>query len=517
MQFINTYLAEIYATHPLMSILLVSVILIGIPVHKWSSVKKIARRFPVTYALVELCAVPLAFIICHGILFWVYTAFLQFPDDTWPMSFSTLVFFLVVSWYAAKVAHTLLVRKYIAEGHSSSNAVSGLIKGVLYGGCILLGLGLFLQQQGYSFTGVWISTGMATALLGFALQQTLGDFFSGIAIGIEGGVRIGDWIKLQDGRQGVVIDINWRSFWLHDWDNTTHIIPNSKLAREGFNNFGDEYTYYHPWYSIKLPAEIEPRFAKQLLLEGIYRCKHVLKHPPPVVRLEDASTVPYTYMCWIYFSNYPAMFRGRDELFSEIHHVLQQAGVSPTAITREYRLRKAEIPVAEPPTIQLALKSQKIFAYLPDEEIEDLSNAGNQVHYEAGSEIQCEDAPDSFDIITSGVVEVSMDLPSGRRVVTGELGPGDSYGLVSMFSEQPISTIWVAQTDVTLIRIDMESMRALMQRHPGLTEQIAAVVKQRQDEAELMNKQEYNDTRQSSLQEIQRYIKNMLKRKVRPR
>ncbi|WP_161629861.1 mechanosensitive ion channel family protein [Desulfogranum japonicum] len=433
------------------------------------------------------------------------------------MSFSTMLFFLVVSWYTAKLAHTFLIRKYISKGNSSSNAVSGLIKGVLYGSCILLGLGLFLRQQGYSFTGVWISTGMATALLGFALQQTLGDFFSGIAMGLEGGVRIGDWIKLEDGRQGVVIDINWRSFWLHDWDNTTHIIPNSKLAKQGFNNLGDEYTYFNPWYSIKLPQEIEPRFAKQLLLEGIYRCKHVLKHPPPVVRLEDASTIPYTYMCWVYFPNYPAMFRGRDELFSEIHHVLQQAGVSPSAVTHEYRLRKAEIPVAEPPTIQLALKSQKIFAQLPDDEIEALANVSNQVHYEAGSEIQYEDAPDSFDIITSGVVEVSMDLYSGRRVVTGELGPGDSYGLVSMFSEQPITTIWVAQTDVTLIRIDMESMKSLMQKHPSLTDRIAAVVKQRQDEAELMNKQEYNEAGQSSIQEIKRYIRYMLKRKTKSR
>ena len=48
---------------------------------------------------------------------------------------------------------------------------------------ILLGLALFMQQQGYSFAGLWVSTGVAAAVLGLALQKTLGDLFSGIALG----------------------------------------------------------------------------------------------------------------------------------------------------------------------------------------------------------------------------------------------------------------------------------------------------------------------------------------------
>lgn len=374
-------------------------------------------------------------------------------------------------------------------------------------------MGLFFRIQGYSFTGVWVSTGFATAMLGFALQQTLGDFFSGIALSIEGSFRIGDRLRLGDNTKGEVVDLNWRTTWLHDWDNTTHIVPNAKLAKQGFTNLGSKYNYYHPWYFIQLPAEIDPRFAKQLLLEGIYRCSHVLKHPPPIVRLTDASTVPYTYMFWIYFPNYAAMFRGREELYREIHYVLQKAGVTPAAITREWRSRDAEIPVAEPPTVQLALKSQSIFAELVDEEIEELTRVSQQLHYDAESTVQFDAAEsDALDIVISGIIEDSITLPDGKLVLIGEIGPGEIFGLISMFTDQPVTFERVAQTDVTLIRLNIECMRTLLQQHPELTDRIAPVVKQRLDEAEYLRVQESAQPAPSSLKEIKRYIQRMIRK-----
>jgi CRP-like cAMP-binding protein len=207
------------------------------------------------------------------------------------------------------------------------------------------------------------------------------------------------------------------------------------------------------------------------------------------------------------------MFRGREELYREIHYVLQKAGISPAAATHEWRVRKSEIPVAEPPTIQLALKSQEIFTHLADDEIEEIACESQQIHYEAGAKIQYDTGEvDAFDIVISGVVEVSMELPSGKRISAGELKPGDSYGLVSMFTDNPQSSDWIAQTDVTLIRIDLASMKRLLKKHPHLTDRIASVVKQRQDEAESLRMQDVAEGGMSSLREIKTYIKQMLKR-----
>ena len=516
MQILIEFVTSSILAHPWFIAVIAAVVFAGVILRRIPPVRSAAKRHPLFFAFTEIFLLPIVCILGYTIIYWLVVEKLSLPEESWPADMFALFLVLLVSWLLGKILHTFIAGKQVERVHSPSNYISGLYRWLIYGGSLFLGLGFFLLFQGYSFTGVWISTGLATALLGFSLQQTLGDFFAGIAIGVEGGFHLGDWIKLEDGRQGTVIDINWRATWLHDWDNTTHIIPNSKLARQGFTNFGNEHTYYHPWYTVQLPAEIEPRFAKQLLLDAIFRCKHILKHPPPVVRLIDGSTIPYTYMCWIYFPNYPAMFRGREELYREIHYVLQKAGVSPAAITHEWRVRKSETPVAEPPTIQLALKSQEIFTHLSDDEIEKIALASQQFHYEAGSKIQYDtDEVDAFDIVVSGVVEVFMALPSGKKIAVSELKPGDSYGLVSMFTDSPPSLDWIAQTDVALIRIDLESMKSLLEEHPHLTDRIASVVKQRQDEAESLRTQDASDGSSSSLREIKTYIKKMLKRTKR--
>ncbi len=509
----NQVIIELYNAHPWFMTILAITTLGWIVLHRLSLFDSLQRKTPLFIAFVGLICVPLGFVFIASIIYWFSIDFLEIKEDLWPASFITLFLYFIVSWQFAKVVHAFVRRKYLASHSSTSTSVTGLLRGGIYVSCIFLALSIYLWQQGHSFTGVWVSTGLATVFVGFALQQALGDFFCGLAMRGEGGFQIGDRIRLEDGTEGAVIDINWRATWLHDWNNSTHVIPNSKLAKQGFTNLGGESQHYQPWYTIKIPAEVDPRFAKQLLLEGIYRCKHVMKHPAPVVLLMDASTVPYTYMCWICFPNYPAMFRGKEEFYREVHYVLQQAGIAPATETREWRTRRANVPKAEPPTIQLALKSQKIFSHLSQEELETLSRVGQLFYYDKGATIQYHTGEmDAFDIIISGVVEASIELPSGKKMTRGELGPGESYGLVSMFTDHPIRTHRVAQTDVTLIRIDVETMKSLLHQHPELADRIATVVKQRQDEAEYLRLQNATLPVSCSLGDIKCYIKQMIKR-----
>ena len=373
---------------------------------------------------------------------------------------------------------------------------------------LLLGRHFFFMVQGYSFTGVWISTGLATAILGFTLQQTLRDFFSGIALSLEGSFRIGDRLQLENGTEGKIIDINWRATWLQDWDNTTHVIPNAKLAAQGFKNFHGPKHYYHPWYYVKIPADVDPRFAKELLFEAVLNCKTVLSKPAPIIRLNNAESIPYIYMIWVAFANYPSMFKGRDELYREIHYVLARAGIAPAAEVKEWRTRKADMFTAEPPTIPIALKSQDIFYGLDDDEIEQIALASTKLHYDAGSSILLEgDKRDALDIVISGVVEARIKLSNGEQLLTGELGAGQYYGLISMFTGQPSLFEYSSKTDVTLIRVEGDCMQDVIRRHPDLAEHYAPIIKQRLDDAELLQMSnlpyQFSPT---TLQQIKKFI-----------
>ena len=65
-------------------------------------------------------------------------------------------------------------------------------------------------------TGLIATSSVLIAVLGFALRNTLGDIFSGIALGMESPYGIGDWIEATEGCAGRVTGISWRSTRLVD-------------------------------------------------------------------------------------------------------------------------------------------------------------------------------------------------------------------------------------------------------------------------------------------------------------
>ena len=57
-----------------------------------------------------------------------------------------------------------------------------LVRILLYGLCLFVGLIVYFTIHGYRPTELYVSTGALAAVLAFAMQQTLGDFFSGYAL-----------------------------------------------------------------------------------------------------------------------------------------------------------------------------------------------------------------------------------------------------------------------------------------------------------------------------------------------
>jgi len=323
---------------------------------------------------------------------------------------------------------------------------------------------------------------VAAAVLGLALQRTLGDLFSGIALGIERPFKLGDWIELGDGTVGQVIDLNWRATRLRGWDNATHVIPNSKMAGEPLKNLHDDQHLFAPWYFVQIPPEVDPRFATALILDAALRCETVLRFPNPIVRLADATSIPYRYMVWVHLKNYPAVFRGREELFREIHWSLQRAGIGLAPEVHELRTRRAAVVQAEPPTILIALKSLDVAADLTQDELEQVAARSAYCHFDSGHVILAEGAQiDAFYVIVGGLVEAVITLPDRTRKVTEVFGPGHHLGITSMLADEPSFLELRAKSDVTLIRIDLDCLRSLMAKRPELTERLAQIVKTRID------------------------------------
>ena len=87
-----------------------------------------------------------------------------------------------------------------------------------------------LDTLGVSISPLLGGLGIGGLAVALAMQPTLGNFFAGTYVLSDGAIHIGDYIELNNGPSGYVIEVGWRSTKIRTWLNNLVIIPNSVLA-----------------------------------------------------------------------------------------------------------------------------------------------------------------------------------------------------------------------------------------------------------------------------------------------
>ena len=80
------------------------------------------------------------------------------------------------------------------------------------------------------------TSAVGAVVIGFALQDTLGNFFAGLAIQVEKPFRVGHWINVLD-KEGQVQEVTWRATKLLTKDGQFLILPNSYISKEPILNY----------------------------------------------------------------------------------------------------------------------------------------------------------------------------------------------------------------------------------------------------------------------------------------
>lgn len=115
----------------------------------------------------------------------------------------------------------------------SSSIFVGLARLTIY----VIGLLILLQTLGVSITPLLTALGDGDLAVALALQDTLSNLFAGLHIIASRKVRLGDYIKIEIGEEGYVVDINWRNTSIRSLPNDIVVVPNAKLASAILTNF----------------------------------------------------------------------------------------------------------------------------------------------------------------------------------------------------------------------------------------------------------------------------------------
>jgi small-conductance mechanosensitive channel len=142
----------------------------------------------------------------------------------------------VLGAWLAKSLFDLVLRRTIFRNDNEPHArqlFADLASGLIY---VVAFVGIIDTVFKESLSGVLATSGVLAIVLGLALQNTLADVFSGLAINIERPFGAGDWIAVTDGVEGQVIEINWRATRLKRCANDMIVVPNSVIAKAVVTN-----------------------------------------------------------------------------------------------------------------------------------------------------------------------------------------------------------------------------------------------------------------------------------------
>jgi small-conductance mechanosensitive channel/CRP-like cAMP-binding protein len=383
----------------------------------------------------------------------------SFPSDDGATRLSEKIF--VAAWWL------ILARSIITAGRialrandhlHSARLASDLAAAIVYLGSAIAILDLVF---GISVTGLIATSGIIAIVLGLALQSTLGDLFSGIAIGIDRPFNVGDVVLIEGAVEGRVVETNWRSTRVATATNDIATVPNSVVAKSRITNRSVPSESHMGSAKIVIDPTVPPLEAIAMLRASVLNAALVSATPPPVVACTELSGDGATYE--INFSApLPTLSDARSDL---LHQVARHARYSGMALARASGA--PIVPVVVPDTQRL-LDDILIFESLKGEARNALASQLVRREGEAGDALLTQGgAVTSVFVIAKGALVVTRNDGSGRQLL-GALGPGDFFGELALLMGTPNAATVVGLTKFVAYELTKDAVAPFLTDHPEL-------------------------------------------------
>jgi len=327
-----------------------------------------------------------------------------------------------------------------------------------------------------------------TAVIGFSLQDTLGNIMGGLSVQMDKSVSVGDWISLGPGQPtGRVIEIRWRYTAIETRAWETVIIPNGALVKSQVIVYGRrigeprmarrQVDFFVDFRSS--PTEVIGAVLPALHADPVPR---MATEPVPQVLFIGVKD-SYAHYCVRYWLTDLDVDDPTDSAVRiRVWFALRRAGI-PLSIpastvfltheTPEREQRKAEHEAA---TRLTALSSVDLFRGLPEEMRKELSSQLAYMPFAAGEAVTREgDKDDGLFILVQGEAAVRIGAGSEEREVA-KLGAGQFFGEMSLMTGEARTATVIATSDLVTYRISKPSFQRILQETPAIAEQIAEVL-----------------------------------------
>jgi small-conductance mechanosensitive channel/CRP-like cAMP-binding protein len=368
-------------------------------------------------------------------------------------------------------------------GRSPPRIVEDLVIVVVY---VIYGF-TQLRAAGVDLSSIVTTSAILTAVIAFAMQDTLGNLLGGLALQADNSLQVGDWVQL-DALVGQVRDIRWRSTLIETRNWETVVIPNSQLMKSRFAILGRRHGSPPQWRRI-LNFMVDPGVPPARVIAMVNEemrevaIPNVARGPTPSCVLFKFEEGNLCYQLRYFLTNLLEDDFTDSMVRVHLFASLQRAGIriadpqrTVHAITRDEAhaetVRKREL------TRHLEiLRGVDLFNGLSEDEKEEVAERLQYAPFARGDVITKQGATAHWlYIIAFGEAEVLYEPAGGAPRRIGSLHAGQFFGEMALFAGDVRHATVVAKTDVECYRLDRASVQELLLSRPQIAEQVGRVV-----------------------------------------
>jgi len=343
--------------------------------------------------------------------------------------------------------------------------LSDLLVGIIYIFTILAIVNFALNVH---IQGLLETSGVLAIVFGLALQSTLSDVFSGIAVGLEKPFKPGDLLWIEGDIEGRVTQINWRSTHVITSQTNIAIIPNSVIAKAKILNRSTPTAVRGDTLIVKLDNRVDSSMCVETLGAALNACRLPLAEPAPEVFCSGLFADGNEYQLTFFVSSSLQLASARNEVFSLVQRYLFYEGISfaATGMTS---------PAAEKPSLEALLERSELFKTLTPEVRQILAKYFSEASLQVGDTLLKRGIiPEAMMIISGGTAEVALHTAE-KSLSSYKLSPGDSLGAVGMFTNSASHSTAVALTAMRTFRLTKADVERAVQENEALSTGLEAL------------------------------------------
>ncbi len=343
---------------------------------------------------------------------------------------------------------------------------------------------LLHKKGGVNLASLLTTSAVLTMVIGLALQDTLGNLFSGLALQTEKLFQIGEWISFRE-HVGQVVGMTWKSTLIKTLENELVYIPNNVISKEIVKNYSRPEPKHVAYLEIGVEYGSPPNKVRDVILDVLSEHPKVLKVPPPQVRLISFGDFAITYQVRFWNDDFGGEKLLKAELMNMVWYAFKRSGVRIPFPIRDVQLRHIEERKERAAHEELkrefigSLKKIPVLAPLPSEDVDVLaSRVSFEVFGNGEAIVHQGEEGDSMYVIHRGCCDVLLEDDGRRHVAT--LKDGDFFGEMSLLTGERRTATVVAKGDAEVFVIDKCSFGEIIKAHPAISETLGQALVKRQ-------------------------------------